>query len=129
MTENLEGITPDRIDEVFHDAVFAKERAQELFASGVFSLRDKADADQLYLATLNALQQAIGDDKAAYPEIASHIEARAGRPLLLQLLGVPVAARQLGDRPALPDHADPPARRGAQPAGHAAGRHLRLATA
>jgi arginine decarboxylase len=75
MTENLEGITADRIEEVFHDAVFAKERAQEFFASGVFSLRDKADADQLYLVTLNALQQAIGDDKTAFPEIASHIEA------------------------------------------------------
>ena len=34
--------------------------------------------------------------------------------LLLQLLGVPVAARQLGDRPAVPDHADPPARRAAR---------------
>ena len=44
---------------MFHDAVFAKERAQEYFASGVFSLRDKADAEQLYLATLNAL--AAGD--------------------------------------------------------------------
>ena len=75
MTENLEGITADRIEEVFHDAVFAKERAQEFFASGVFSLRDKADADQLYLVTLNALQQAIGHDKTAFPEIASHIEA------------------------------------------------------
>ncbi|MGH7498655.1 MAG: biosynthetic arginine decarboxylase [Gemmatimonadales bacterium] len=75
MMENLEAITPDRIEEVFHDAVFAKERAQEFFASGVFSLRDKADADQLYLVTLNALQRAIGDDKAGFPEIASHIEA------------------------------------------------------
>jgi arginine decarboxylase len=75
MAENLEGITPDRVEEVFHDVVFAKGRAQELFASGVFSLRDKSDADQLYLATLNALQQAIGDDKTAFPEIANHIEA------------------------------------------------------
>jgi arginine decarboxylase len=75
MTENLEGITADRIEEVFHDAVFAKERAQEYFASGVFSLRDKADADQLYLYTLNLLQGAMGDDKGAYPEIAGHIES------------------------------------------------------
>ena len=75
MAENLEGISSDRVEEVFHDVVFAKGRAQELFASGVFSLRDKSDADQLYLATLNALQQAIGDDKTAFPEIANHIEA------------------------------------------------------
>ena len=76
MSENLDGITQDRIEEVFHDAVFAKERAQEYFASGVFSLRDKADADQLYLVTLNALSTAIKEDKASFPEIVSHIEAQ-----------------------------------------------------
>jgi arginine decarboxylase len=76
MSENLEGLTQDRIDEVFHDVVFAKERAQEYFASGVFSLRDKADADQLYLVTLNAISTAIKDDKASFPEIMAHIEAQ-----------------------------------------------------
>jgi arginine decarboxylase len=76
MAENLEGLTQDRIEEVFHDAVFAKERAQEYFASGVFSLRDKADADQLYLVTLNALAQAIKEDRSSFPEIVSHIEAQ-----------------------------------------------------
>ena len=76
MSENLEGLTHDRVEEVFHDVVFAKERAQEYFASGVFSLRDKADADQLYLVTLNALSHATKDDKAAFPEIVSHIEAQ-----------------------------------------------------
>ena len=76
MSENLEGLTQDRIEEVFHDAVFAKERAQEYFASGVFSLRDKADADQFYLVTLNALSHAIKEDKSAFPEIVGHIEAQ-----------------------------------------------------
>jgi len=76
MSENLEGLTADRIEEVFHDAVFAKERAQEYFASGVFSLRDKADADQLYLVTLNALSNAIKEDKTSFPEIVNHIEAQ-----------------------------------------------------
>jgi arginine decarboxylase len=75
MAENLEALTPDRVEEVFHDAVFAKERTQEYFASGVFSLRDKADAEQLYLATLHALQQAIGDDRTNFPEITAHIDA------------------------------------------------------
>jgi arginine decarboxylase len=75
MAENLETVSPDRIQEVFHDVVFAKERAQEFFASSVFSLRDKADAEQFYLATLNALSLAIADDKAGYPEIAGHIES------------------------------------------------------
>jgi arginine decarboxylase len=74
MAENLDGLTADRVEEAFHDAVFAKERAQEYFASGVFSLREKANADQLYLVTLNAIQQAMGDDRSAFPEIAAHID-------------------------------------------------------
>ena len=75
MAENLESFAADRVQEVFHDVVFARERAQEYFASGVFSLRDKADAEQFYLCTLNAIANAVADDKAAYPEIATHIES------------------------------------------------------
>jgi arginine decarboxylase len=41
-------------------------------------------------------------------------------------LALPVAAGQLGDRPALPHHAHSPAGRGAGAQGDAAGRHLRL---
>ncbi len=33
MKENLEALTIDRVEEAFHDAVFAKERAQEYFAA------------------------------------------------------------------------------------------------
>jgi arginine decarboxylase len=75
MAENLEGLSADRVEEVFHDVVFAKERAQEYFASGVFSLREKANADLLYLVTLNALQQVLGEDRLQFPEIAAHIDA------------------------------------------------------
>jgi arginine decarboxylase len=75
MAENLESSAPDRVQEVFHDVVFAKERAQEYFASGVFTLRDKADAEQFYLATLNALASAIAEDRNAFPEIAAHIDS------------------------------------------------------
>ena len=73
MRENLE-VAGDRIAEVFHDATFAKDRAQELFASGVFTLRDRADAEQLYLCTVNAIARILGDDRQRYPEIAAHIE-------------------------------------------------------
>ncbi|MEO8226514.1 MAG: biosynthetic arginine decarboxylase [Gemmatimonadota bacterium] len=78
MHENLEAMPGggrDRVEEAFHDAVFAKERSQEYFASGVFSLREKADAEQFYLCTLNAVWEAIGGDRTGYPEIAAHIEA------------------------------------------------------
>ncbi len=74
MRENLETLSADRIEEAFHDAIFAKERAQEYFASGVYSLRDRADAEHLYLTTLNTLATLIGDDRTAYPEIATHLE-------------------------------------------------------
>ena len=74
MQENLDTLTPDRIEEAFHDAVFAKERSQELFASGVYSLRDRANAEQIYITTLNALAASMGDDRASYPELAAHLE-------------------------------------------------------
>ena len=75
MEDNLASLTSDRVEEVFHDAIFAKERVQEYFAGGVYSLRDRANAEQLYLTTLNALSTAVGDDRASYPEIAAHLEA------------------------------------------------------
>ncbi|MGH7593838.1 MAG: biosynthetic arginine decarboxylase, partial [Gemmatimonadales bacterium] len=75
MKENLETLSVDRIDEAFHDAVFARGRAQEYFASGVYSLRDRADAEQLYLTTLNALAATMGDDRTLYPELSSHLES------------------------------------------------------
>ncbi len=75
LKENLESLTLDRVEEVFHDAVFAKERLQELFASDAITLRDMADIEQYYLVTMNAIASLIAADKAAYPEIVSHLEA------------------------------------------------------
>jgi len=74
MAENLESLALERVEEAFHDAVFAKERTNEYFASGAFTLRDKADAEQLYLCTLTAIQHLLGDDRTTYPEITSHID-------------------------------------------------------
>jgi arginine decarboxylase len=75
MAENLETMSLERAQEVAHDATFAKERAQELFASGVLSLPERAQAELFFLATLNGLARLIGDDKAAYPEITADIDA------------------------------------------------------
>jgi len=75
MSENLDGLSMERLDEAFHDVIFAKERTNEYFASGVFTLRDKADAEQLYLCTLTAMQQMLGDDRTSHPEITAHIDA------------------------------------------------------
>jgi arginine decarboxylase len=75
MQENLElaGNT-DNVVEAFHDTLFLKERAQELFVSGVFTLQDRADAEQLYLCTVNAVAKLIGDDKSNYSDIQGDIE-------------------------------------------------------
>ncbi|MGD9524017.1 MAG: biosynthetic arginine decarboxylase [Gemmatimonadales bacterium] len=75
LQETLGAVGEERIEETFHDAVFAKERAQEYFASGIFSLRDRAHAEQLYLMILNALAAAVGDDRASYPELVAHLES------------------------------------------------------
>jgi arginine decarboxylase len=63
------------VEESFHDAVFAKERLQELFASDAITLRDMADIEQYYLATVNAIAKLIAADRAAYPEITTHLDA------------------------------------------------------
>jgi arginine decarboxylase len=75
LKENLEGLTLDRVEEAFHDAVFAKERLQELFAGDAITLRDMADIEDYYLASLNAIASLIAADRGAYPEITGHIEA------------------------------------------------------
>jgi arginine decarboxylase len=75
LKENLEALSLDRVEEVFHDAVFAKERLQELFASDAITLRDMADIEQYYLATMNGIATLIASDRASYPEIVNHLEA------------------------------------------------------
>jgi len=75
LKENLESIGAERLEEVHHDASFGKERAQELFASGVLTLRDRANAEQLYLATMNQLARLVGSEKGEHPEIWSDLEA------------------------------------------------------
>ncbi len=60
------------------------------------------------------------------PRSSQGLDAIALGHLLLQLLAVPVDARQLGHQAAVPDHADPPARRAADAARRARRHHLRL---
>jgi arginine decarboxylase len=75
MVENLDLVGSDRDMEVFHDAVFAKQRAQELFASGVLPLRERAQAEQLYLCTVNAVAGVVGEHRVSNAELASHVES------------------------------------------------------
>jgi arginine decarboxylase len=61
--------------EVFHDAVFDKERARQYFNSGVLSLRERAIAETIYFATVNRIAQLARHDRDAYQEIAEELEA------------------------------------------------------
>ncbi|MGI9140176.1 MAG: biosynthetic arginine decarboxylase [Gemmatimonadaceae bacterium] len=75
MAAELKRVSKRRAREVYHDAIFAKERAQELFNSGVLSLRGRAMADQLYLATVNAVARIAQRDTEEYQDILEDVEA------------------------------------------------------
>ena len=68
-------VSRKRVREVYHDATFDKERAQELFNTGVLSLRDRAIAEQIYLATISAVARIAQKDRDEYSDIIDDLEA------------------------------------------------------
>jgi arginine decarboxylase len=72
---SYESISTRSVREVYHDATFGKERVQALFNSGVLSLRERALADQLYLATINAVARIAQRDREEYADIIEDLEA------------------------------------------------------
>ena len=68
-------VSRKRVREVYHDATFDKERAQELFNSGVLSLRDRAMGEQIYLATISAVARIAQKDRDEYSDIIDDLEA------------------------------------------------------
>jgi arginine decarboxylase len=68
-------VSKKRVREVYHDATFDKERAQELFNSGVLTLRDRAIAEQVYLATISAVAKIAQKDRDEYSDIIDDLEA------------------------------------------------------
>jgi arginine decarboxylase len=63
-----------KVIEIYHDASFDKERAQQLFSSGVMSLRERAMAESIYIATINRIAQLVGEGKHGYDEINKSVE-------------------------------------------------------
>ncbi|HSY84473.1 MAG TPA: biosynthetic arginine decarboxylase, partial [Gemmatimonadaceae bacterium] len=59
-----------RVIEAYHDAVFDRGRAQELFQSGVLSLRGRAWAEQIYLRIVNAVSRRAVEAPDEYSDIA-----------------------------------------------------------
>ena len=63
-----------RVREIFHDCTFDKERAHELFNSGVLSLRERAVAEQLYFGTVNALARAVERDRDEFEDVIMDLD-------------------------------------------------------
>jgi len=68
-------VSKKRVREVYHDATFDKERAQDFFNSGVLTLRDRAVAEQIYLATISAVARIAQKDRDEYSDIVDDLEA------------------------------------------------------
>ena len=68
-------VSKKRIREVYHDATFDKERAQEFFNSGVLTLRDRAIAEQIYLSTIAVVAKIAQRDRDEYSDIIDDLEA------------------------------------------------------
>jgi arginine decarboxylase len=64
-----------RVREIFHDASFDKERAHELFSSGVLSLRERAVAEQIYFGLVHALVKYVDRDREEFEDIAKDLDA------------------------------------------------------
>ena len=74
-TTARKNISLRKVREIFHDATFDKERAQQLFSTGVLSLRERAIAEQFYLCTLNALARLANGKRAQFNDIIRDLDA------------------------------------------------------
>jgi arginine decarboxylase len=64
-----------RIREIYHDASFDKERAHELFSSGVLSLRERAIAEQIYFGIVHAVSKAVERSPDDFEDIVKDLDA------------------------------------------------------
>jgi arginine decarboxylase len=74
-TVSRKNVSMRRIREIFHDATFDKEKAQQLFNSGVLSLRERALAETFYLCTLNAVGRVADGKRAQFDDIIKDVDA------------------------------------------------------
>ena len=72
---NRKNISNRRVREAFHDATFDKEKAQQLFNSGVLSLRGRAMAESIFTATINAISAIAQKDREEFEDIIQELDA------------------------------------------------------
>ncbi|HEY0997987.1 MAG TPA: biosynthetic arginine decarboxylase, partial [Gemmatimonadaceae bacterium] len=68
-------LKPRRVREIYHDATFDKERAHELFNSGVLDLRGRAKAEAIYHSAVNALAKHVESDRDEFEDIITDLDA------------------------------------------------------
>jgi arginine decarboxylase len=64
-----------KVIEIYHDASFDKERAQQLFNTGVMSLRHRAVAESIYSATMNRIAEIVEESSRGFEEIVNDVRA------------------------------------------------------
>src|SRR5687767_12781773 len=64
-----------RVREIYHDLTFDKERANELFNTGVLSLRGRAIAERIYFATLNVIARHVVKHRKDFEDIVKDLDA------------------------------------------------------
>jgi arginine decarboxylase len=64
-----------RVIEAYHDAVFDRGRAQDLFQSGVLSLQGRAQAEQIFFRIVNVVARRAQQDPEDFGDIAGDLEA------------------------------------------------------
>jgi arginine decarboxylase len=84
----------------------------------LLSLEQRGLAERLYWATCAKVRD-LTRKLDEVPEELEELESILSDIYFCNFLGVPVAARQLGHRPAVPDHAHPPSQRAPDPQGRA----------
>ena len=68
-------VSARKVRELYHDATFDKERAQQLFNSGVLTLRGRALAEQLFTSTINAIAKIAQRDRDEFEDIMTDLDA------------------------------------------------------
>jgi arginine decarboxylase len=64
-----------KVIEIFHDASFDKDRAQQLFTAGVITLRDRAIAETIFASTVNRIAQMVDESPNGYDDIAGDLRS------------------------------------------------------